>query len=240
VHSHTQTWLSIEDLGSRILPYLPTYDFSSPHIDEAHGAIANATLNEDSLIQMPNGGWFASAIQGWLRREDALKLYELAYFASGDILELGSYHGLSTSIIARAALNSCKPKHIESVDLDPACTKATKNNLKRLGLLKLVNVRTADAVVAIEEYAAKQAQFGFVFIDHSHAYQPVYDACKALGRVTSPGGFWLFHDFNDHRNRDTTNKDYGVYQAVVDSLDMNQFEFYGIYGCTGLFRRVLK
>jgi len=217
-----------------MLPYLPTYDFPSPHIDETHGVIANAPLKEDSLIQMPNGQWFASAIPGWLRREDALKLYELAYFASGDILELGSYHGLSTSIIARATLNSSKPKHIESVDLDPACTKATKNNLKRLGLLKLVNARTADAVVAVEEYAAKQAQFGFVFIDHSHAYQPVYDACKALVRV------WLFHDFNDHRNRDATNKDYGVYQAVMDSLDMNQFEFYGIYGCTGLFRRVLK
>jgi predicted O-methyltransferase YrrM len=225
-------------LGSRIPPYSPTYDFPPPFIDEAHREIANYPLQDGILIQMRNRRWLGQVIPGWLRREDALKLYELSFFASDDVLELGSYHGLSTAIIARATRNSSSPKHVESIDLDPARTKATQNNLKRLGLLAQVTARSAEATVAVGEYVANHKQFGFIFIDHSHAYTPVYDVCQVLGRLTVPGGFCLFHDFNDIRNRDPNDSDYDVYQAVMDGLDKERFEFYGIYGCTGLYRRV--
>lgn len=236
MQSHPESWLSIEELGSCMPPYVPTYNFSPPFIDRAHREIANCP--NGTLIQMRNRRWLRRVIPGWLRREDALKLYELAFFANGDVLELGSFHGLSTCIIARAALNSPTPKHVESIDLDPACTKATQKNLRSLGLLGQVTVRSADAAAAVRDYAATERQFGFVFIDHSHAYTPVYEVCQALHLVASPGGFCLFHDFNDIRNRDPNDKDYGVYQAISDGLDKERFEFYGIYGCTGLFRRV--
>jgi predicted O-methyltransferase YrrM len=217
-------------------PYLPTYDFPPPFIDEAHSEIASCP--DGALIQMKNGRRSGRIIPGWLRREDALKLYELAYFANGDVLELGSFHGLSTCIIARATLNSPTPKHVESIDLDPACTKATQKNLRSLGLLAQVTVRSAEATAAVRGYAANGRQFSFVFVDHSHAYTPIYKVCEALHLVTSPGGFCLFHDFNDLRNRDPDDRDYDVYRAVSDGLDKERFEFYGIYGCTGLFRRV--
>ncbi len=238
MQSHPESWLSEQELGSRFPPYAPTYEFSPPFIDPAHRELANCA--DGALVQMKTRRWFGRVIPGWLRREDALKIYELAFFSTGDVLELGSFHGLSTSIIARATLHSPTPKHVESIDLDPACTKAARRNLRSLGLLGQVTVRSAEAAAAVREYAASKRQFGFVFIDHSHAYAPVFEVCQDLHRVTSPGGFCLFHDFNDVRNRDPHDKDYGVYQAVGDGLGKDQFEFYGIYGCTGLFRRVVQ
>lgn len=61
--------------------------------------------------------------------------------------------------------------------------------------------------------------------------------CRELDKITAVGGFCLFHDYNDAKNNQAEH-DYGVYQAVMDGLDLARFEFYGIYGCTGLYRAV--
>ena len=180
--------------------------------------------------------WFGRVIPGWLHREDALKLYELSYFARGDVLELGSFKGLSAAILARAARNSPVAKHIETIELKEKRAKAVRRNLASLGLLDLVTARSGDATVAVKELAANGRQFDFVFIDHSHAYAPVFDVCQVLGQVVAPGGFCLFHDFNDSRNRDPNDEEYAVFQAVDEGLDKQRFEFYGIYGCSGLYR----
>lgn len=237
MNAHPQSFLPLSELGTQIPPYYPSYDFAPPFIDESHSAIAEYPLADDVLIQIANPATPGQAIPGWLRREDALKLYELAYFADGDILELGSYSGLSTTILAQASHNSPTPKQIVTVDLDPICTQATLNTLKSLALLDQVTAQTVDAVVAVEEFKAAHRQFGFIFIDHSHAYQPVYEVCRELDPIVIPGGFCLFHDFNDPRNPDANNSDFGVYQAVMDGLNRDRFAFYGIYGCTGLYRR---
>jgi hypothetical protein len=57
-----------------------------------------------------------------------------------------------------------------------------------------------------------------------------------LPAIVGSGGFCLFHDFNDRRNEDPDEPDYGVHRAVADGLDPESFEFYGIYGCSGLYR----
>jgi hypothetical protein len=64
----------------------------------------------------------------------------------------------------------------------------------------------------------------------------VKSACIALPQVQNPGAFCLFHDYNDKRNMDPGCDDYGVYQGVRDGLDPARFAFWGIFGCTGLFR----
>jgi hypothetical protein len=79
-------------------------------------------------------------------------------------------------------------------------------------------------------------RFGFVFVDHSHEYGPVRDVCEVLDRIVGPRAFVLFHDFNDPRNNDSANPDYGVSQAVFDALPAARFEFYGMFGCTALYR----
>lgn len=236
LHRHPESFLRLDAVGSVIPPYRPTFDFAAEYVDDEHRRLAECPLEEGFLIQLKNASWWGQTIQGWLRREDALKLYEIAYFVTGDILELGSFHGLSTSILSRANRRSPHPKHIETIDLSPRSIFMTRWNLLRQGLARGVRTFVGDALREVKERASKGTRYGMVFVDHSHAYGPVQSVCRELARIVAPGGFCLFHDFNDPRNYDLADEDHGVYQAVVDGLDPARFEFYGIYGCLALYR----
>ena len=240
MHKHVETFVGLEEVGIAIPRYRPTFDFPTDFINASHKFFSTCPLKGGFLIRIENGqrNWLGKPkyIDGWLRREDALKLYEMAYFASGDILELGSYHGLSTSILSQANQESPRWKNIYSVDLNRSYVDMTNRNLHRKGLMQNVHTICHDAIVIVRRMAAEGKRFSFVFIDHSHAYEPVYQVCRELGKIVFPGGFCLFHDFNDSRNRNSGNKDHGVYQAVMDGLSPDEFEFCGIYGCTGLYR----
>jgi methyltransferase family protein len=233
---HPETFLRLDAVGTAIPPYRPTYPFEGPYIDSFHRQLAEGPLKDGFLIQLKNGTLLGRTIKGWLRREDALKLYEIAYFAEGDILELGSFEGLSTSILSRASRNSPRPKSIETVDLSPRSVFMTHWNLLRQGLRRGVRPLRGDATLEVRRRAEAGRRYGMVFVDHSHAYGPVYAVCRALDRIVSPGAFCLFHDWNDPRNYDPADEDYGVYQAVTGGLDPARFEFYGVYGCLALYR----
>lgn len=237
LHLNEESRLPAEKLGEVIPPFRPTYPFASPYIDRTHREIGSLPLQDGALIAMKDRRWFGRVIPGWLRPADALKLYEMAFFADGEILELGSFHGLSTAILAKACRNSAPAKRVHSVDLDPNCSAATRATLRRLGLERFVTLQSQDATSALREMADSRRTFAFVFVDHSHAYQPVLEVCRLLHRILQPGGFCLFHDYNDIRNQDASDGDYGVYQAILDGLNPEQFTFYGIFGCTGLYRR---
>ena len=56
-------------------------------IDADHHRIVTAPRSKQGLINL--------GIDGYLWPEEAAKLYELAYTAPGDVLELGTYRGLS-------------------------------------------------------------------------------------------------------------------------------------------------
>lgn len=234
MNTHPESCLRSGQFGRRIPPYLPTYDFPGKWIDTTHRAIAECPVADGALVQLLDGA--GRIIPGWLRREDALKLYELAFFAPADILELGSFHGLSTSILARAAAQSPIAKQVYSIDLDPMCTRATVATLESLRLAQMVEARTADAAEAVARFAAVGKQFALVFVDHSHSYEPVLEVCRRLSATTLPGGFCLFHDYNDGRSDDPDDPDYDVPQAVADGLDPGCFAFCGIYGCAALYR----
>jgi hypothetical protein len=82
---HPESWVEIDQAHRVPLPYLPTYSGFGERIDDVHRALAAAPV-KGPLIDL--------GIPGWLRVEDSLKLYELAYFCAGDILELGTHQGL--------------------------------------------------------------------------------------------------------------------------------------------------
>ncbi len=233
---HHESFMRLDELGSNFPNYSQTFEFPGEFINESHKLFSTCPVREGILIEIRDRPTTGSIIEGWLRRADALKLYEIAYFVSGDILELGSYHGLSTSILARAALDSPHKKNIFSIDLDMENVKKTNEHLHEMGLKSNVITMCGDALTITRGLVSAGPRFDFVFVDHSHAYEAVYPVCRELGGVLKPGGFCLFHDFNDARNREAEEKDYGVYQAVVGGLDPERFDFYGVYGCAALYR----
>ena len=225
VRVHPWLWLTADELGSRYPSYLPTYDFGADFIDETHRWYSHCPLN---------GAILDIGIRGWLRKDDALKLYEMAFFSSGDTLEIGSYEGLSTSIMGKATANTGLDSRIVSLELDPGAVERAKENLR--GTFPLHEFMVGDARESCRTLKQAHRTFGFAFVDHSHTFELVRHACEDLKSLVKLNGFALFHDFNDPRNG--RGPDYGVYQAVCDAFADGSFEFCGVYGCTGLYRHI--
>ena len=210
-------------------PYRKSWPFAGDRIDERHRLLGERT-RADGMIEV--------GIAGWLLPADALKLYEMVFFADGDVLELGTYRGLSATVALEASLSAGRRNTLISIDMDPISRDAGQAELgRRLGGERVhFFLTTADE--ALDTFAGAGRRFGFCFVDHSHRYEHVRSACERLAAVIEPGGFCLFHDYNDPRNADPDEDDYGVYQGVADGLDPERFEFWGTYGCCGLFRRL--
>jgi predicted O-methyltransferase YrrM len=233
VTRHPQSWVPFEQLGKAWMPYLATYSGFGELIDDTHRELA-AAPRVGPLIDI--------GVPGWLRVEDALKLYELAYYCTGNILELGTNRGLSASVLASAVAAAGNGANVVTIDVDPSLSDTARRNLKERRLDHFVQFVAADALLAMNELVAKGMRFGLCFVDHSHSYEAVTQACYRLPQLVSPGGFVVFHDFLDGRN--TRRKDvgdspeeYGVYAAVEEALPRAAFEFYGCYGCCGVFRK---
>jgi hypothetical protein len=215
------------------LDYQPTFGFAG-YLNQQHAAWATWPLNAERILQ--------HRIFGWLRRADALKLYEMAALCDGDILELGTHQGLSTHIMAAAVEAFGGGRRIESFDLDPNCVARAGENLSVEIARGIVSVEVGEAAAECRRLISDGRRYGFVFVDHSHYYGPMCEICDLLPAIVRPGGFVMFHDFTDPRSaapaEGQSEPDFGVLAACSDRLSLRTFQYLGAYGCSGLFRRV--
>jgi cephalosporin hydroxylase len=220
-----------EELAERgtVAPYGPTHRFDGLYLNARHASYANCPLSDGHLVEL--------GVPGWLRREDALKLYELAFFACGSILELGTYHGLSTSIMAQAQIDSGRGARIVTVDLDASVLDAAQCNLERLGVAEHVRFVRGEAVTFCQSAGRDGTTFDLVFIDHDHGYESVLGVCRELARLTTEGGYCLFHDWQDPRNFGE-GATYGVVRGTRDGLDQRRMKPCGVFGTAALYRRL--
>lgn len=218
---------SLDALGSEYPPYCPIFKRTSAWIDKDHEAIA---------LLPTDGALLRDEVNGYLRPADALTLYELAYFARGDVLELGSAWGLSTSIMGRAVRNSGRNACVVSIEIDPNFLQATAETMAHARLQTFYRSLPGDAADCTWRLNAQKRQFGMVFVDHDHSYEATAQVCGALVGLLAIGGIAVFHDFNDERNRNEPAV-YGVYRAVCELVKQPGFTFAGVIGCCGLVQR---
>lgn len=229
---HEETFLTLQETASERrfdMPFRKTFPYRGSYLTPRHAELASR-LHPTGMIDI--------GIDGWLLPADVLKLYEMAFCCSEDILELGAYRGLSAAVMNEACNAAQRNAKIISIDLDPGAVELSRQQLHGMAGGERAHFFQDDAGSGVRNLAGIKRRFGFAFVDHSHAYEHVFDACTSLHRVVGPGGFALFHDFNDPRNADEAVHDYGVYQGVMDGLHAGRWQFWGIYGCSGLFRRV--
>ena len=212
------------ELGRVIPPYRPTFTGFDQFINDQH-RYYNECPTKGVAVEV--------GIDGKLRREDALKLYEMGYYAADDILEFGTNRGLSISILPRAVRDAGKNGELVTMELDGRIAEHARRSLSELDLSRYIEFIVGDADVSCQKLIDAGRKFNFAFVDHSHTYENVVKACRRLSQLLLPGSFCLFHDYNDSREGTAG---YGVYTAVAHALDKNHFEFCGIYGCCGLFR----
>jgi predicted O-methyltransferase YrrM len=199
--------------------YQPSYDFGGDRVSGDHGRAEE--LVED--------------VPGWLRPEDALKLYELAYYARGPILEIGTYRGKSGTLMAIATRDAGRSALVVSVDVDPQALTAAAAAAAAKGVRdRLLLVRgSVEALFA----ANRTFRPSLVFLDADHSYEAVRRDLSTLEPHVPHGGLLLLHDFLDPRNDDPAEIEVGVAHAVRDSWVANHCEFSGVFGACGLFRR---
>lgn len=175
------------------------------------------------------------SIPGWLRAEDAAKLYELSQAISGPILEIGTHRGKSTMVMALAARASQRPTTIYTVDVDRGALDAAAAEARVRGLTeRIVFIRGTSSAFA-RGYPHVHPRLTFVDGDHSRS--GVERDLAVLEAIVPVDGLMLFHDFHDPRNDDPACDEIGVRPAVESSWVARQCDFEGVFGVCGLFRR---
>ena len=174
-------------------------------------------------------------LDGWLLDGDAMKLYELAYFASGPILEIGTYRGKSAVLMAQALRDGGRAGPVVSLDVDREGLDAAASEAAARGLGdRLVLARgTAEALFRRTPGFAPT----LFFLDGDHSRRGVARDLRALRDRVPQGALLLFHDYHDERNADPSVPDYGVPQAVAASWVPRDCDFGGIFGVCALYRR---
>jgi predicted O-methyltransferase YrrM len=229
---HRDTWVDFADLGPGV-SYRKTFEFPGSRINKSHAAFDDAATG---LFGVP--GLIDIGIEGYLLTDDALKLYEMGYYADGNILELGTHKGLSTAILAGGIADCGGGAQIETVDIDAEASAVARRNVTAGAGAGRVTYTLMDATARLNQLLEEGQRFSFIFVDHWHGYQATYDAASRAGALLNLGGFILFHDFLGPDNTDPRSA-YGVYQAVLDALAVDdRFMFYGNSGCSGLFRKI--
>lgn len=188
--------------------------------------------NHQSFAEAPvDGAKIIHNVRGSLRREDASRLYEMAFHANGPVVDFGTNWGLSAYVMGLALADAKQPHRVTTIDLEQKMTDRAKAGLAAQNLTNVEFV-TADAV----EWSVTTPQtFAAAFVDHSHAYEPVAGVCRNLSRILQPGSVVCFHDYLDRRNEDPDEPDYGVRQAVDENLPA-AFSKIDEVGCMGVFR----
>lgn len=158
-------------------------------------------------------------VEGWLDPREAQLLYETASKADGLIVEIGSYRGRSTCILALAARNRTDDSMVYAIDphtpadgmsyssLDHAILM---NNLVKLGLAQWVYLSNFASPDIAKIW---KGSIGLLFIDGAHEtvdrdfkawakHNPAYialhdaetlDTVKAVVQAALDSGRWVEH-----------------------------------------------
>jgi predicted O-methyltransferase YrrM len=162
---------------------------------------------------MTDGGGFAQAqtaidgVEGWLSDDQARRLWEraVAVPASGAIVEIGSFRGRSTIVLARAA-----PPGAAIVAIDPhaggdrgpeeivadlargeADHLAFMANLRDAGVAERVRHVRRESQTALAEVPGP---IDLLYVDGAHRFVPALQDIARWGPQVGPGGTLLIHD----------------------------------------------
>jgi hypothetical protein len=148
-----------------------------------------------------------TGVEGWLSDEQAAHLWRAAagVRAPGRIVEIGSFRGRSTIVLARAAADSVEviaidphgggdrgPQEITpDADRGEEDHAAFQANLIGAGVAQRVRHVRLPSVAALHELGGK---VDLLYVDGAHRYRPASADISAWGARVGEGGTMLVHD----------------------------------------------
>lgn len=149
----------------------------------------------------------ASDIDGWLTEEQAAALFDAARSCrvGGRIVEIGSFRGRSTIVLASGAPPSAEviaidphagndrgPRQLDGFEADAATdAEVFRSNLVAAGLAGRVRHVSATSHDALDLVPGRA---DVLYIDGSHRYGPARADIRRWGERVAPGGTMLVHD----------------------------------------------
>ena len=146
-------------------------------------------------------------VEGWLSEAQADRLHETAAALTppARIVEIGSFRGRSTIVLARAAPQGAEVIAIDphagtdrgpqEIETDAATGEADHErflaNLDRAGVRERVRHVRAFSQDALREV---QGEIDVLFVDGAHRYRPACDDITRWGARVRPNGTMLIHD----------------------------------------------
>lgn len=130
----------------------------------------------------------------WLNQLEVTMLFSLLKRTAGDFLEIGTFHGIIATMIAR----KFPQKQINCVDLFKKAygTEAGDEKIwyKNVKKYKLKNIRLykGDSRKIVPKLRNK---YGFIFVDGNHSYPAVKEDLKNCWRKLNEDGVLAFHDY---------------------------------------------
>jgi predicted O-methyltransferase YrrM len=147
------------------------------------------------------------AVNGWLSDAQAKRLWSRASELTppATIVEIGSFQGRSTIVLARAAAdgvaiiaidphagNDRGPQEFEGYEAEAANDNAIFNeNLRAAGVSDRVRHVRAFSSTA---HAGVEGDIDLLYIDGAHRYHPALDDIRQWGARVATGGTMLIHD----------------------------------------------
>lgn len=145
-------------------------------------------FDRETTAVSPVPGAFPREIDGWLHADEAKALAELA--RDKDVLEIGSYCGLSTVCMARTA------DHVTAVDYFDGRGTPVPRDTRPAFDANLMRYGVAGRVVAVHpDDPYPLDRYDMAFIDGAHDEESVRcDIDRVLSHL-APGGLIIFHDY---------------------------------------------
>jgi hypothetical protein len=195
------------------IAYRPSWGRSSEFINEEHSQIFSQT----------------GSIPGWQDCADSEKLYEIAYYNGGVILEIGIYAGRSAVVELRGALAGCGKSGGEmpqfyGVDLNAKALPRTRRVLRAHRLHQYAVLFHGNLAAFLRSIPIVPTM---VFVDGGHTYGVCLSDLLLLGRTLAPGTPVLCHDYGIE----------DVQKAVDEAVATSEYyEFAGTFAGSALLR----
>ena len=143
-----------------------------------------------------------TSVRGYMYEEELYWLFHAAWITKlqgvkGELLEIGSFEGLSACALAQAGHLTCVDNWdyvLGTVDSRHSFDAFTEN-MRMMRLDKKVKPILGDSRQKLPELAATGVKFRLIFVDGAHDFETAASDIKWSWEMLSPGGLLVIDDY---------------------------------------------